>query len=229
MGENRELCTCDYRAAQRSTRCQPSCIYIQQRCFILSATVFSYIQHLHCLPQWSAAYLKASLVMFCKKYKFHWEPYSIVLLRLNYGCDVCPDWRLNGVCDCNSVCLCVCVCINACVCVWWVRLAVMLLSRKPCPLKWMRCARKWQARHGDKISFWKSAWSAAYSHNVHTHTCQKQRRGGNCKWDREVMVKLERDGAEKARPVTARGDVGDETLHSQTYLCSQSIPKGREI
>lgn len=116
MGENRELCTCDYRAAQRSTRCQPSCIYIQQRCFILSATVFSYIQHLHCLPQWSAAYLKASLVMFCKKYKFHWEPYSIVLLRLNYGCDVCPDWRLNGVCDCNSVCLRVCVCVYKCMC-----------------------------------------------------------------------------------------------------------------
>lgn len=86
----------------------------------------------------------------------------------------------------------------------------------------MRCARKWQARHRDNISFHLESCLVCSLEPVCAHIHNRQKRECNSKWNREVMV-----GGEWS--VTARRNEGDKMLQSHTGLCSQSItPKDIE-
>lgn len=91
---------------------------IQEHCFIHNTTC--YIQQWCCLPQWSARLLKPSSVVFSRKDIFRWEHHGTVSLRLNYGCDICPDWQPATLCVCGYVfclpCGCVCVYMYTCLC-----------------------------------------------------------------------------------------------------------------
>ena len=108
----------------------------------------------------------------------------------------------------------------------------------------MRCARKWQARHSDKISLHLESClvlslepgcahartnththththSHTHTHththkqtHTHTHKHQRQRRECNCKWNWEVMGRLVRGGAEKE--VSLQGETREMKCSSHT-------------
>ena len=95
----------------------------------------------------------------------------------------------------------------------------------------MRCARKWQARHGDKIAFHLEsclvrglepvcAYTHTHKHKVrYTHTNKSQI--GDVNETERWWLRPERGGAES---VTARRDEEDKKLRSHSGRCSQSIP-----
>lgn len=102
----------------------------------------------------------------------------------------------------------------------------------------MRCARKWQARHSDKISFHLESCLVCSLKPVCTdtytqaHTCTNKRPRGDCicKWNWEVMVKpIRRKGEQRKLEVSLQAETREIKYSSHTQAADPNQYQQIEI